>query len=258
LALDPGITRYGVPLHSGWYKTTLAHNTLVVDEANQKPAEGKCLAFGDEGGVEFVVAEAGDIYDGVRFVRSIALLDENVVVVIDQVRCGGERLLDVALHLRGQWVNLPDGSRWTPPNKDGYRYLREATVRRLEREAVIHVRPKEGWQIATALLTDAPADLITALGIGNHAEDLVPMLMVRRRASALTLVWGIGLDGQPIALSWRPVRAEPPDAMVAAVEVRLPNGKVCTFVANPDRAMAQVTLPDGTVWQTKAIFGVRR
>jgi hypothetical protein len=74
----------------------------------------------------------------------------------------------------------------------------------------------------------------------------------------LTLVWGIGLDGQPIALSWRPVRAEPPDAMVAAVEVRLPNGKVCTLVANPDRAMAQVTLPDGTVWQTKAIFGVRR
>jgi hypothetical protein len=258
LALDPGITRYGVPLHGGWYKTTLAHNTLVVDEANQKPAEGKCLAFGDEGGVEFVVAEAGDIYDGVRFVRSIALLDENVVVVIDQVRCGGERLLDVALHLRGQWVNLPDGSKWTPPNKDGYRYLREATVRRLEREAVIHVRPKEGWQIATALLTDAPADLITALGIGNHAEDLVPMLMVRRRASALTLVWGIGLDGQPIALSWRPVRAEPPDAMAAAVEVRLPNGKVCTFVANPDRATAQVTLPDGTVWQTKAVFSVHR
>jgi hypothetical protein len=166
--------------------------------------------------------------------------------------------LDVALHLRGQWVNLPDGSKWAPPNKDGYRYLREATVRRLGREAVIQVCPKEGWQIATALLTDAPADLITALGIGNHAEDLVPMLMVRRRASALTLVWGIGLDGQPIALSWRPVRAEPPDAMVAAVEVRLPNGKVCTFVANPDRAMAQVTLPDGTVWQTKAVFSVHR
>ena len=258
LALDPGITRYGVPIHRGWYKTTLAHNTLVVDEANQKPAEGKCLAFGDEGGVEFVVAEAGDIYDGVRFVRSIALLDGNVVVVIDQVRCGGERLLDVALHLRGQWVNLPDGSKWAPPNKDGYRYLREATVRRLERKAVIQVRPKEGWQIATALLTDAPADLITAFGIGNHAEDLVPMLVVRRRASALTLVWGIGLDGQPIALSWRPVRAEPPDAIVAAVEVRLPNGKVYTFVANPDRATAQVTLPDGTAWQTKAVFSVHR
>lgn len=258
LALDPGITRYGVPLHSGWYKTTLAHNTLVVDEANQKPAEGKCLAFGKQDGVEFVVAEAGDIDDGVRFVRSIALLDENAVVVIDQVRCEGERLLDVALHLRGQWVNLPDGSRWTPPNKDGYRYLREATVRRLEGEAVIYVRPKEGWQIAATLLTDVPADLITAFGVGNHAEDLVPTMIVRHKASALTLGWGIGLEGQPLALSWRPFRAQRPDAMVAAVEVRLPNGKVCTFVANPDRATAQVTLPDGTAWQTKAIFGVRR
>lgn len=229
-----------------------------MDEANQKPAEGKCLAFGKQDGVEFVVAEAGDIDDGVRFVRSIALLDENAVVVIDQVRCEGERLLDVALHLRGQWVNLPDGSRWTPPNKDGYRYLREATVRRLEGEAVIYVRPKEGWQIAATLLTDVPADLITAFGVGNHAEDLVPTMIVRHKASALTLGWGIGLKGQPLALSWRPFRAQRPDAMVAAVEVRLPNGKVCTFVANPDRATAQVTLPDGTAWQTKAIFGVRR
>jgi len=258
LALDPGITRYGVPLHSGWYKTTLAHNTLVVDEANQKPAEGKCLAFGNEGGVEFVVAEAGDFYDGVRFVRSIALLDENALVVIDQVRCKGERLLDMALHLRGQWVDLPDGAKWTPPSKDGYRFLREATVRRLERTTVLRVRPREGWQIAVTLLPEAPADLITALGIGHHAEDLVPMLMVRRRASALTLVWCIGLDGQPIALSWRPVRTEQPDAMVAAVAVRLPKGKVCTFLANPDGATAQVILPDGTAWRTKAIFGVHR
>jgi hypothetical protein len=46
--------------------------------------------------------------------------------------------------------------------------------------------------------------------------------------------------------------------MAAAVEVRLPNGKVCTFVANPDRATAQVTLPDGTVWQTKAVFSAHR
>ncbi len=256
LALDPGITRYGVPLHAGWYKTTLAHNTLVVDEANQKSAEGKCLSFGGEQGVEFVVAEAGDIYDGVRFVRSIAMLDENAIVVIDQVRCGRERLLDVALHLRGQWVNLPDGAKWTPPNKDGYRYLREATTRQLEREAVIRLRPREDWQIATTLLTDAPAELITAMGIGNHADDLVPMVMVRRKSVTLTLAWGIGLDGQPLALSWRPVRAEPSDAMVAAVEVRLPDGKVRTLVANPDGATVQVTLPDGTAWQTKAILSI--
>ena len=35
LALDPGMARYGVLIHGGWYRTTLVHNTLVVDETNQ-------------------------------------------------------------------------------------------------------------------------------------------------------------------------------------------------------------------------------
>ncbi|MFA0751090.1 MAG: hypothetical protein SLRJCFUN_001493 [Candidatus Fervidibacter sp.] len=257
LALDPGITRYGVPLHSGWYKTTLAHNTLVVDEANQKPAEGKCLVFGQEDGVDFVVAEAGDIYDGVRFVRAIALLDENAVVVIDQVRCEREHLLDVALHLRGQWASLPDGTNWTPPDKEGYRYLRQATVRPLNREALLGVRPRENWQVAVTLLTDASSDLITAFGVGNHAEDLVPMMMVRRKAAVLTLGWGIGLDGRPLSLSWCPVRAKPTAAMVAALRVQLPDGKARTLLVNPDGTTSSVILSDGTTWQTEAIFGVR-
>ncbi len=45
LGVDPGTAAYGVPIQNEWYKSTLAHNTLVVDEENQKPAEGKSLAF---------------------------------------------------------------------------------------------------------------------------------------------------------------------------------------------------------------------
>ncbi|HID07210.1 MAG TPA: heparinase, partial [Armatimonadetes bacterium] len=39
IAPDPGTARYGIPIQRGWYRTTLAHNTLTVDEASQRPAE---------------------------------------------------------------------------------------------------------------------------------------------------------------------------------------------------------------------------
>jgi hypothetical protein len=238
LALDPGMARYGVPIHGGWYRTTLAHNTLVVDETNQKPAEGKCLSFGTEGGVDFVVADAGDIYDGVRFRRAIALLNENAIVVIDNVRCDKERLLDVALHLRGQWSNLPEGEKWTPPNKDGYRYLTEATIRRVSGLTTIVVDPRPDWRVAVTLIADAPVDLVTALGVGSHAADRVPMVMVRRQAKDLTLVWCIGLDGRPIQAVWAPDATKRPAE--TTVQVKLPDGQRLTLIADMESGNLKV------------------
>jgi len=230
LALDPGMARYGVPIHGGWYRTTLAHNTLVVDETNQKPAEGKCLSFGTEGGIDFVVADAGDIYDGVRFRRAIALLNENAIVVIDHVRCDKERLLDVALHLRGQWSNLPEGEKWMPPNKDGYRYLIEAKIRRVSGSAAIAVNPRPNWQVMVAIIADTPFELVTALGIGSHAADRVPMVMVRRQAKDLALVWCISLDGRPFQAVLAPNVAKRPTDI--AVQVRMPDGQRPTIIAD--------------------------
>jgi hypothetical protein len=238
LALDPGMARYGVPIHGGWYRTTLAHNTLVVDETNQKPAEGKCLSFGTEGGVDFVVADAGDIYDGVRFRRAIALLNENAIAVIDNVRCDKERLLDVALHLRGQWSNLPEGEEWTPPNKDGYRYLTEATIRRVSGLTTIVVDPRPDWRVAVTLIADAPVDLVTALGVGSHAADRVPMVMVRRQAKDLTLVWCISLDGRPIQAVWAPDATKRPTE--TTVQVKLPDGQRLTLIADMESGNLKV------------------
>jgi hypothetical protein len=232
------MARYGVPIHGGWYRTTLAHNTLVVDETNQKPAEGKCLSFGTEGGVDFVVADAGDIYDGVRFRRAIALLNENAIVVIDNVRCDKERLLDVALHLRGQWSNLPEGEKWTPPDKDGYRYLTEATIRRVSGLTTIVVDPRPDWRVTVTLIADAPVDLVTALGVGSHAADRVPMVMVRRQAKDLTLVWCISLDGRPIQAVWAPDATKRPAE--TTVQVKLLDGQRLTLIADMESGNLKV------------------
>src|SRR5512137_3018224 len=76
LAPDPGTANYGVPIQGGWFRTTLAHNTLVVDEDSQKAAEGKCLAFLAADGFSAVMAEAGAIFPGVTFRRTAALIGD--------------------------------------------------------------------------------------------------------------------------------------------------------------------------------------
>lgn len=239
LAIDPGTARYGVPIHGGWYRTTLAHNTLVVDEANQRPAEGKCLVFGSERGVDFVVADAGDIYDGVQFRRAIAMLDENAIVVVDRVRCECERLLDLALHLQGQWAKLPEGKVWTPPNKDGYRYLTDAQVRETEGLTNIALSVRQDWQIALSLLPDASSQLITALGVGpGGTTDKVPTIILRRRTQGLTVAWGISLEGQPLGLSMKVARRGA--AELTLIQITLPSGKVRRLLIDFDKGIVSV------------------
>ncbi len=102
VAPDVGTHAYGSPLHTGWDKTTLAHNTLVVDEKSQAPAEGKCLAFGSEQGVDFSMTDAGPIYPGVHFVRSVAMLTTNLIVFIDQIEADAPHTFDLAYHQVGR------------------------------------------------------------------------------------------------------------------------------------------------------------
>jgi hypothetical protein len=262
VAPDAGITRYGSPLHAGWYKTTLAHNTLVVDEASQQPAEGKCLAFGSAAGEDVVVADAGAIdKQGLRFVRAAVLLDENLVVVIDQVRCGKERTLDLAVHLRGAWEGLPAGTAWAPPEKEGYRYLKDATSRPAGDGASLAVNGKDDLRIALVLAGGAPTEAITATGIGAHADDRVPVAIFRRKASSTVCAWAIALDGKAPRLELLPARGADGAAIepvvATAVRVTRPDGKARFVAVNPEKRAIQVALPDGTAWGVGEVYGVR-
>ncbi len=117
---DAGTHAYGSPLHGEWDKQSLAHNTLVVDEQSQLPDEGKCLAFGSSNGVDYAITDAGDAYKDrdLRFIRSVAMVDSNLVVVIDQIQSEKQHTLDLAVHVNGKWdANL--SSRTPSPGTPG-------------------------------------------------------------------------------------------------------------------------------------------
>lgn len=229
LAIDPGTARYGLPVQAEWYRTTLAHNTLVVDEASQKAVDGKCIEFGSTGGVDFVVADAGAVYDGVHFTRTVALLDSNLIVFIDQVSCDMERLLDLACHLRGEWAPLPSGEPWTPPAKHGYKHLNDATVRSTSDGITQALASAAGLRPTLTLAGGDATEIITATGIGGHAEDRVPAAIFRRKAKDTAFVWCISLDGKPVKLE-RLAGQEPRGGTAVRVTGY---GKTWNLVADP-------------------------
>lgn len=115
LAEDPGMTGYGNPRQWGWYRTTLAHNTVVMDGTNQCPATGCCEAFATRGNATVVSCTAGEAYGAAKAGRLLALVGD---VVLDYTWVRGNRAHDWewSFHSRGAFTTpLPLAPITLPP-----------------------------------------------------------------------------------------------------------------------------------------------
>ncbi len=215
---DSGTHAYGSPLHKGWDKTTLAHNTLVVDQANQAQTTGRLLALGSTNEVDYCMAQAGSIYPGLTFTRTVALLKDDLILFIDQVEAKKESLFDLVYHQEGQWErDTADGTAWSPPDLPGYNYLTQTFSTPATTSAEnLRLRPpafggndagaRTGAVTSLILAPDPAAELITGYGILKTTKDITPVLIQRVRAQAATYVWAVSLGEQKVLLTTHPLR----------------------------------------------------
>jgi len=228
---DAANRRYGSPLHYEWDKVTLSHNTLVVDEKSQRPATGKSLAFGSEHGVDYAMIDAGDIYDGVRFVRTAVLLNENLALFVDQIQSDRSHTFDLACHYRGRWPKLMGTERPKLPSDEGYQHLRDAASMHTNNGATLLLEGENSSHAAIVLAGNEASQIITAYGIGKTTEDQVPVAIFRRQSPQATYVWAVSLKGVPVKLN-----VEPEGAGVVRVKV----GTNWNIRVDRDRATVRV------------------
>ena len=175
---DPGTICYASPLYRDWYRTSLAHNTLVVDQQPQKPAAGQCEVFVTGAGFQAVTARAGLIYEGVVFRRTVALIGDDLVVFVDQVQADREHTFDLAYHNSGRLVTMFGGESATFTTRPGYIHLQD--VRRLRSsnslalEFDLNGRRRSRWLMAGGSATD----YYYSTGIGEHTADRVPCVLL--------------------------------------------------------------------------------
>jgi len=189
LGVDPGTAAYGVPIQKEWFRTTIAHNTLTIDEANQKEATGESLAFAHRPTLSVALAGAGPIADGVRYRRAVALFGNQVLLVLDDIAADQPRIFDRAWHNAGKWSSAPVGAPLTMPQKLGYKHLRQM---------VKASGPLPAIQVDETLaigLAVAGGEVWAGHGFGRHAKDEVTATICRVQGQAARVGWAIGLDG---------------------------------------------------------------
>ncbi len=183
--VDPGRLSYGNPLHGGWYRQTVAHNTVVVNGASQKRSPGELVAFEDNEDYALVRAVSKKAYDGVILDRTV-LLRENAIVDVVQCRAEEAVVFDLPLHFQGDLGDLGPTQECAPLGEsNGYQYLKEL-VQCVQPPKAFDVGCGEERRIHIEFCDGA--ETYRALGFGNPPQKLLPVVLRRVRGMEAVFV----------------------------------------------------------------------
>lgn len=207
IAPDPGTANYGVPIQAGWFRTSIAHNTLSIDEDSQKSAEGKSEAFLKAAGFSAVMASAGKIAEGVTFRRTTALIGDDYLLFIDQVQADKDHTFDLAYHNYGKLNPPADAQPFSPSGKPGYSYLRDTRLVTSDKPLELSFDMAKAGVVKWLSGGGQTFTHITGTGVGRHTEDRVPVVITRVKGKELVHPWAlaIGQTGK-VAVKAEPVR----------------------------------------------------
>ncbi|MGC8887303.1 MAG: heparinase II/III domain-containing protein [Verrucomicrobiia bacterium] len=232
LAIDPGTANYGVPIQANWYRTTIAHNTLTVNETSQLPAEGKCLAFVSEKDFSAALCYAGQIYTNVSFHRIVALYGNDLIVAIDIIESNTTNVYDIAYHQSGKLLAEIGKPVEKLSDKPGYSQLRSLRSLTTANGIALNFKTPKGNDVGWMMVAGEPTQYITGSGIGKHTEDRVPIVIARRIATGTIFAWAVTIGAEikpdPNLLQIYPM----PNGKLAAVKIKY-GGKTRLLVANP-------------------------
>ena len=210
---DMGTTGYGAPMHYSYYKNTLSHNVLCVEEFNQPPVNPRTLSFTETDDYAEVTVEVdwreppADVpsltrvewnthaYRDIVYRRKVVVY-EHMVIDITRVTNPHRRQLDNTLHVDGERLLTTGG--YTPlrnydPSDPMY-YFRDCFVSRMGRTVSVPFRTltEKKIQIHCAC-SDPDAELHQLIGPANPPIGSLSYLKIRSKARTVVSVYVIDL-----------------------------------------------------------------
>ena len=184
LAPDPGRLAYGASLHHTWYKQTISHSTVVLDERSQRPAEGRLLAFHDGEIARVARAEVDTAYPDVRMRRTLILADDYLLDLFD-LHAGEERVADWAYHNIGEHAPPFDTEALEGPLGEDHGYQHITDVRTATLDGTWHTdfAVEDTGRVRLTMLGEEGTRVFLGTGITGRGIEPIPSLVVRRNAA---------------------------------------------------------------------------
>lgn len=218
---SPGAEYLDSYRYENWYRTTVAHNTLTVDERRQAPARAEVSVLAATEDVALVRARTAEAYPGVTIDRTVILTRD---YALDLVAAFSRQKheYDLAYHGFGTLaVSLPTEARSSSiSDRPGY----------FEMADVARGATADAWQATwhddaggPAAVMSVPAgeftDVITATGWMGNMD--VPLVIQRRtaRETAFASVINLNPNEQIVAaVTW--LETESPSARAVRIDTR--------------------------------------
>ncbi|MCG3149994.1 MAG: hypothetical protein PCFJNLEI_03461 [Verrucomicrobiae bacterium] len=178
LILDPGRITYSVPEYKTWARTTVAHNTVVVDGKNQEETTGELWWFGSNA----CLTATADAYPG-SLLKRFVVLNERLLVDVFRVEREKPAQLDWVVHCRGNLVAELQPTTQTLGTTNGYQHLRELQTGQVAR---VTFAPAPDKKLTVHFAGEEP--IWTGVGIGYRLDDRVPFVLRRRQSATTTFV----------------------------------------------------------------------
>ena len=194
---DAGSIKYREPEQEGWFKQTLAHNTLVVDGVSQERANpGQVWQFVPADGGQLVTITHADLYPGVFLTRTV-LMNDDYLIDIFNADSAEMHTYDWAYHNVGAFSTDDVDFQPTevkPGESGGYEYLRDV-------ETAVFSEDWQGeWSITSSrkvrinMLGEPDTTYYSAQGpiaarTGDEMSDYpIPVLIARREMTGTQFV----------------------------------------------------------------------
>ena len=187
-APDLGICNYSLPESHNWFRQTVSHNTVVVDQVSQHRIGGELERFEAGPRVQVADASAHDYQHGVRMRRTAILVDGAFVIDVFGVGGAGPnrqrgRQIDWVYRnfgeLRVSAELVQDDKALGKDN--GYQHIRD--VRRGSADGTWTATfESEGQGVRLTMLGGAETEVIAATAPGTTLDERLDVLFARRQA----------------------------------------------------------------------------
>ena len=205
VAITPATESYASLLNTNWYQSSMAHNTFVVNGAQQKKSAGQVLFFNNKKGPHYVITQTTNAYSNTKFVRTACLLSNNLVMIIDQFKTSQPQVeLDILYHQAGKWELLSGREPWVDSVRNGYKVITNGAISPVVQSVHLSTRLQSGKQVMISAAGTDSMKVITGYG-ERYEGDFVPVTVFRRNTNEMAMAWCIALDGQKIGLKVTPV-----------------------------------------------------